>query len=192
MGSSLTRNVGTRQGRHRRTWDRGPCPRSATWLVMPPGATSSWLSQGRWRARASRAAWRAGRRFAGCSGGPGPAVEAGQSLDPIEAVRHGPHGEVQPGRGHRRDAAAVEVRREGLCQRAGTATGLSERVQDVVDEVDQGRLVPGEHAAGLVPRRRACPRASGRHGQPFISDVRGCTPQRATVVSCGTPAGRGT
>jgi hypothetical protein len=47
VGSSLTRNVATRQGRHRRTRDRGPCPRSATWLVMPPGATSSWLSQRR-------------------------------------------------------------------------------------------------------------------------------------------------
>ena len=38
---SLPRIVGARQGRHRPTWDSGSCPRSATWLVIAPGATSS-------------------------------------------------------------------------------------------------------------------------------------------------------
>ena len=41
-------------------------------------------------------------------------VEPGEGLDPVEAVGHGPHREVEPGCGCGRHAAAVEVRRQGL------------------------------------------------------------------------------
>ena len=74
LGLSLTRDVWPRQGRYRRTSAMRHCPRSATWL----GSHRLLRLRARSRirdgvARASRAASRRGRPFAGCSGGPGRA-----------------------------------------------------------------------------------------------------------------------
>ena len=99
-------------------------------------------------------------------------VEPAQRLDPVESVGHRPHREMEPGCVAVADATTVEVRRQSLHQRAGTAPRLAERVENGVHEVHQRRLIAREHpvrqkVSGLHDRPvQAHP---GRHGQPFAS-----------------------
>ncbi len=99
-------------------------------------------------------------------------VVAGQRTDSVQAVGDSSHREMQLCSRRGGDSSSVEICLERVEQRAGTATRLTQWIEDRVHQVDDGRLIAKQDSVDqqiLCFDDRVVQPEAGGCGQPFAS-----------------------